>query len=212
MPERAYMLRSQTTDWATPKDFMDRIWAEFKPDLDPCGQRELHYSAWLIEKNGGRFMDGSTEAMDGLKQPWHCRCAYVNPPYGEPEHPCRSKCKKKRCVSRGHHITEYISGQPDWIEKAVREVECGNAGMVVALLPARTDTRWWQQYVMTSVKRISLDNLSCALRGAFVDRATMTAEQVRFLPGRLKFGGAKNSAPFPSAIVVWGAATQEEES
>ena len=72
--QRAYMPIAQTTDWATPKALMDQIWAEFKPDLDPCGAREHHYSAWLIEKNGGRFMDGSTEAMDGLNQPWHCRC------------------------------------------------------------------------------------------------------------------------------------------
>ncbi len=174
---RAYMLRSQTTDHATPKDFMDQIWAEFKPDLDPCGQREHHYSAWLIEKNGGRFMDGSTEAMDGLTQPWHCRCAYVNPPYG-----------------------------PDlrklWVPKIVREVDSRRAEMVVALLPARTDTRWWQAWVLKSVSRHEAETW-----------AQMRASQVRFLPGRLKFGDAKNAAPFPSALVVWGtaAATREED-
>jgi hypothetical protein len=50
--------------------------------------------------------------------------------------------------------------------------------LVVCLLPTRTDTRWWQDYV----KRGHV----CVLRG------------------RLKFGEAKNAAPFPSAIVIFG--------
>lgn len=50
--------------------------------------------------------------------------------------------------------------------------------LVVALLPSRTDTAWWHDYVMK-------------------------AEEIRFLRGRLKFGGAKQGAPFPSCIVVW---------
>ena len=49
---------------------------------------------------------------------------------------------------------------------------------VVCLVPSRTDTRWWHDYCMK-------------------------ASEIRFLRGRLKFGGAKNSAPFPSAIVIF---------
>ena len=48
--------------------------------------------------------------------------------------------------------------------------------LVVCLVPARTDTRWWWSYAVPAV--------------------------IRFLPGRLKFGDGRNSAPFPSAIVV----------
>jgi site-specific DNA-methyltransferase (adenine-specific) len=48
---------------------------------------------------------------------------------------------------------------------------------VVCLVPARTDTAWWHDYAMKG--------------------------QIRFLRGRLKFGGAANSAPFPSAVVVF---------
>ena len=47
------------------------------------------------------------------------------------------------------------------------------------LLPARTDTRWFHEYIYGR------------------------ADEIRFLRGRLKFGGAKNSAPFPSMVVVW---------
>ena len=49
---------------------------------------------------------------------------------------------------------------------------------VVCLVPARTDTAWWHDY---------------AAKG-----------EVTFIRGRLKFGNAKNSAPFPSALVVFG--------
>ena len=52
------------------------------------------------------------------------------------------------------------------------------AQLAVYLLPARTDTKWWHEYAM---------------------RAT----EIRFLRGRLKFGGSKNSAPFPSVVLVY---------
>jgi phage N-6-adenine-methyltransferase len=61
-----------------------------------------------------------------------------------------------------------------WVKRAA---EAASNGMtVVCLLPARTDTAWWHDY--------------CAMH------------EVRFIRGRLKFSGAKNSAPFPSAVVV----------
>ena len=63
-----------------------------------------------------------------------------------------------------------------WVRKAY---ESGQAGAtVVCLLPARTDTAWWHDYCMKG--------------------------EVRFLRGRLKFGNATNSAPFPSAVVTFG--------
>ena len=52
------------------------------------------------------------------------------------------------------------------------------ATLAVFLLPARTDTAWWHDYAMR-------------------------ANEIRFVRGRLKFGGSKNSAPFPSVILVY---------
>lgn len=66
-----------------------------------------------------------------------------------------------------------------WVYKAVCEVSWHNAERVVALLPARTDTSWWHCWV-----------IPCS-------------SEIKFLRGRVKFVGAKSSAPFPSAIVVW---------
>ena len=62
-----------------------------------------------------------------------------------------------------------------WMKKAFKESNAG--ATVVYLIPARTDTAWWHEY---------------AARGV-----------VRFIRGRLKFGGHKNSAPFPSAVVIF---------
>jgi site-specific DNA-methyltransferase (adenine-specific) len=66
-----------------------------------------------------------------------------------------------------------------WVEKARNEAELG--ALVVGLLPARTDARWWQKHVQGHA-------------------------DTRFIAGRLKFGNCsncKNSATFPSAIAVW---------
>src|SRR5260370_41045589 len=62
-----------------------------------------------------------------------------------------------------------------WVMKAYESSLL--VSMVVCLLPARTDTSWWHNYCMKG--------------------------EIRFIRGRLKFGGAKNSAPFPSVIVIF---------
>ena len=61
-----------------------------------------------------------------------------------------------------------------WMKKAYEAAQ--NGATVVCLVPARTDTNWWHEYAIK--------------------------HEVRFIRGRLKFGGAKSNAPFPSAIVV----------
>ena len=63
--------------------------------------------------------------------------------------------------------------------KKAYEESLRGAQVVVCLVPARTDTAWWHDY---------------AAKG-----------QVTFIRGRIKFGGHQNSAPFPSAVVVFGA-------
>jgi phage N-6-adenine-methyltransferase len=63
-----------------------------------------------------------------------------------------------------------------WMKKAYESAK-STAEAVVCLVPARTDTAWWHEYAMKG--------------------------EVRFIRGRLKFGGHANSAPFPSALVVF---------
>jgi phage N-6-adenine-methyltransferase len=89
-----------------------------------------------------------TAEQDGLAQEWGARC-WMNPPYG-------------REIGK-------------WMKKAYESSLSGV--LVVCLVPARTDTRWWHEY---------------AMRG-----------EIRFIRGRLKFGDAVFSAPFPSAVVIF---------
>lgn len=87
---------------------------------------------------------------DGLSQDWSNQVVFMNPPYG-------------RQISK-------------WMQKACESAQCGS--IVVCLVPARTDARWWHEF--------------CMRNGA----------EIRLLRGRLRFEGGKHSAPFPSAIVV----------
>lgn len=62
-----------------------------------------------------------------------------------------------------------------WVKKAYESSKSG--ATVVCLLPARTDTKWFHDYC--------------------------TKGEIEFIRGRLKLGNAKNSAPFPSMVVVF---------
>lgn len=69
----------------------------------------------------------------------------------------------------------YGRGIGQWMAKALEASQTG--ATVVCLVPSRTCTAWWHDY---------------AEKGEYY-----------FIRGRLKFGGSPNSAPFPSAIVVF---------
>lgn len=91
-----------------------------------------------------------TKEEDGLKKSREGECVFCNPPYG-------------REIAK-------------WVKKAHEEAKQG--AMVVMLIPARTDTSYWHEYIFGHA-------------------------EVRFIKGRLKFNDSKNSAPFPSAVVIF---------
>lgn len=88
---------------------------------------------------------------DGLSKDWSGHNVWCNPPYG-------------RNIGK-------------WVEKCYRE-GCKDNTLVVLLIPARTDTKYFHDYIL--------------------HRA-----EIRFIPGRLKFGNSNNSAPFPSMLVIF---------
>lgn len=88
---------------------------------------------------------------NGLNQSWTGEIVFMNPPYGK-------------------EIKQ-------WVKKAYEESIKG--ATVVCLIPSRTDTSYWHDYIFGKAK------------------------DIRFIRGRLKFGGSKNAAPFPSAVVVY---------
>lgn len=96
-----------------------------------------------------------TKETDGLLQDWSGERVFCNPPYG-------------RSISK-------------WVEKCFSEVYAGNAQIAVMLLPARTDTRWFHDFIYNKA-------------------------EVRFIKGRLRFGDGSQSAPFPSMVVVFRSA------
>ena len=91
-----------------------------------------------------------TKEQDGLAQDWGKNTVFMNPPYG-------------RTVG-------------DWMRKAYESAQAG--ATVVCLVHARTDTRWFHDWVYGKA-------------------------ELRFVKGRLKFGGQKNSAPFPSLVAIY---------
>ena len=95
-----------------------------------------------------------TAESDGLSQDWGGERVWCNPPYGR--------------------------GIKDWIRKGFEESRKPGT-VVVMLVPARTDTAWYHDYVSQ-------------------------ADEVAYLRGRLKFSGAESNAPFPSMLVRFGGA------
>lgn len=117
---------------------------------------------WLFDRLNERFQF----TLDAAASPGNALCAkyhiwpdglcdwtgervFVNPPYSD-------------IKAWAEHFTEQAS----------------KAKLIVALVPARVDTRWFQEHVAK-------------------------ADLVHFVKGRLRFGESKNSAPFPSALAFW---------
>ncbi len=99
-----------------------------------------------------------TAEDDGLAKSWAGHRVFLNPPYG-------------RSIG-------------NWVRKAAEESKKPDT-VVVCLIPARTDTRWWW------------------------DNVVQSAAEVSFIRGRLKFsigGVEQGTAPFPSALVRFGGA------
>lgn len=86
---------------------------------------------------------------DGLTKNWGGQTVFVNPPYSQ--------------IAK-------------WAKKCYEEWQAG--ATVVMLIPSRTDTRYFHDYIYGKA-------------------------ELRFIKGRLKFGDAKQGAPFPSMIVVF---------
>lgn len=90
-----------------------------------------------------------TKEENGLALSWVNETVFCNPPYGRE--------------------------LPKWVRKCHDEARHAT---VVMLIPARTDTRWFHDYIYGKA-------------------------EIRFIKGRLKFGDSKNSAPFPSMLVIF---------
>jgi len=141
---------SKTPEWSTPQDFFDDLNREFSFTIDVCATKENAKCKRFFTKDCGINGNG------GLDWSWGSETVWCNPPYGR---------EIGKWVRKGFEATHL-------------EETTHFGAVVVMLLPARTDTKWFHNYIYGKA-------------------------EIRFIKGRLKFGGCKNSAPFPSMIVVF---------
>jgi site-specific DNA-methyltransferase (adenine-specific) len=141
-------MSSLTDDWATPQTFYDTLAKEFKFQLDAAAAANNNKTQlWYgLDHPDPTRRDGLSASR--LSDVGRGGWVFMNPPYGK------------------------TIGL--WMRKASEENRLGVK--VVSLVPARTDTAWFQDYAI--------------------------GHELRFVRGRLKFGQSKNSAPFPSCVVV----------
>lgn len=102
-------------------------------------------------EENAKCTDFFTKEMDGLSKSWDGKRVFVNPPYGRE--------------------------MPKWVKKSSE----ARGGLVVMLIPARTDTKYFHDYIYNKA-------------------------EIRFIRGRIKFEGAQagsGAAPFPSMIVIF---------
>lgn len=113
---------------------------------------EFHFTLDLCAlPENAKCDDYYTPEQDGLSKKWH-GVMWCNPPYGR-------------------EIGSWV--RRAWFASAVGHT-------VVMLLPARTDTRWFHDYIYNKSRT-----------------------EIRFVRGRLKFGNSKTSAPFPSMVCIF---------
>lgn len=118
---------SKSTEYGTPKDFFDKLNKIFKFELDPCTTFDNPLRTEIYMVK-----------PNGLTQPWD-RNTYCNPPYG------------KRDLKKGKE-----DSIDDWIIKMHNESVRNPNNQYVMLIPAATDTKWFQELIMTKYRENSV--------------------------------------------------------
>lgn len=149
MSSFSVMSSSVDMTWTTPKSFFDKVSQEFNFTLDAAAFK----TSALCPNYYGPDHE-QTDRRDALECDWVKDSAggwiWLNPPYGR--------------------------ALPHFIKKAHNEYLRG--AKIVILIPSRTGTSYWHDYLVN--------------------------HEIRFIRGRLKFGNTNTSAPFDSALIIMG--------
>lgn len=155
----AVMFSKASDEWATPIKTFLALDREFNFTLDAAAMRENALCPAYLGPD-----HDNVSCRDALQCDWSrqmgsriaTHAVWLNPPY--------SKCSA-------------------FIAKSSHEAQKGCT--VVCLVPSRTDTAWWHNYIWNAAAN-----------------RTYRGVEIRFIRGRLKFGSCENSAPFPSVVIV----------
>jgi site-specific DNA-methyltransferase (adenine-specific) len=154
------LFSSEKSDWQTPPELFQSLNERYGPYVvDAAASHsnalcDYYYTESGLYRKTGDSPKKITEE-DGLSGAWEGR-VFCNPPYG-------------RSIGK-------------WVQKGLEEW-LRQADLVTLPLPSRTDTKWFQDYILPMYKTGYAD--------------------VEFIRGRLKFSGAKDAAPFPSITVTY---------
>lgn len=156
---------SESTEWGTPPKLFGMLNDEFGFTVDvAASKKNAKCSKFFTKKKSALEMDDGAwfEAASGIKDKrappgfWECSSIWLNPPYGR--------------------------GVDQWLMRAWRESQHGC--VVVCLVFACTDTKWWKECVWK------------------------LADEIRLITGRVRFidpatGKLSNAAPKGSAVIVY---------
>jgi phage N-6-adenine-methyltransferase len=133
-------------------DSRNGVWVTPQSFFEPI-RKEFGLTVDAAAGNGNAMLPNffSKDVRDAFDQDWSGLRVWCNPPYGRSE-----------------------------IYKWVRRCATGGAEICVALLPARTDTRWFHDFIYQK-----------------------TNVEIRFVKGRIKFSGTTRAGKFPSMVVIF---------
>jgi len=149
---------SKTDEWATPQDFFDKLNETYKFNLDPCANNKNHKCKFYFTRNDNWL------SMDWRIYDFHLWLIWNNQYY-----PSRVFCNPP-----------YWRALKDWVKKASEEIKKDYCDLIVMLIPARTDTKYFHEYIYRK------ENI-----------------EIEFIKWRLKFWDSKNAAPFPSMLIIF---------
>lgn len=155
------MFSQKSDEWSTPRAFWEALDREFQFTWDAAASFDNNMLGWISPHSYYGPDQRAPEYRDALTCMWQDKAwgtVWCNPPY--------SMCK-------------------EFVKKASEQAALGSK--IVMLIPARTDTRYFHQYVWDETTNAPRPNVA-----------------LRFIKGRLKFGNSTNSAPFPSMLVIFG--------
>lgn len=133
-------------------DKRNGVWVTPKEFFSPLRQEfDLQIDSAASPDNAMLPVFFCAGVRDAFEQDWAGKRIWCNPPYGRSE-----------------------------IYKWVKQCAVGGASVVVALLPARTDTRWFHDFIYKK-----------------------TNVEIRFVKGRIKFSGTTGAGKFPSMVCIF---------